>query len=137
MAWPETEAAPVQNSQCLAVLSSALVTPKPQMLSSSLLIHWPEATVPDLFLFTDLRVSAYKLSPNCITSSGSLLRRLSSNQCMQTSLLPSSVHGHLCFMPLLILYKSSQHPILPQNKGTHTHQGPTQINLFKTTGYEV
>lgn len=96
------------------------------MLSSSLLIHWPEATVPDLFLFTDPRVSAYKLSPNCITASGSLRRRLSSNQCMQTRLLPSSVYGHLCVMPLLMLYVfSAPHPTSEQG---NSHSSRTYSN---------
>lgn len=74
-----------------------------------------------------LRVSACKLSPNCLTSSGSLLRRLvGSNQCMQTSLSPSSVHAHLCFMPLLILYVfSASHPTSEQGS---SHSSRTYSN---------
>lgn len=121
MEWPKVEVDPVQNSQCLTVLPSALFTPKPQMLSSSLLNHWPEATVPDLFLFR-----CKSLCLQALLTSGSLLRRLGSNQYMQTSVSPSSAHAHLCFMPLLILYVlSAPHPTSEQG---NSHSSRTYSN---------
>lgn len=79
---------------------------------------------------SDARVSAYKT----LLTSGSLLRRLGSNQDMQTSVSPSSVPAHLCFMPLLILYVlSASHPTSEQG---NSHSSRTYSNEASSKALE-
>lgn len=108
--------------------SSSICSFHPESSNVPIFPTHPLATVPDLFLFTDSRVSAYKLPPNCLTSSCSLPRSLGSNQCIWTNLSPI-----LCTCPPLLHAFAHSLCLLHIPACIRTRE-LTLWRLFKTTG---
>lgn len=91
---------------------------------------------PDLFLIIDSRVSAYKPTPNCLTSC-SLLRRLDSNRSVQISLSPIF---YICLAFLQAFAHTVCLPSIPSDLRTSELTLVKDLlkwSFFKTTGCQV